>query len=99
MNDKPIDITIDTPDKPTEGVAEWKIYINARLILWHTETISFDQVVEQWNQLDPDRHVIEGLPGINWKTPKGTTGTLYRKDDPLKVVFEMEFMIDPSYLA
>ena len=84
---------------PTGIVIELTIYINARSVLWHEPTISFAQVVERWNKLDPDRHVIGELPGVNWTAKDGTKGILYSSDDPMAVVDELSFKIDDSYLA
>ena len=75
------------------------IYINARSVVWGKPTISFAQVVEQWNKLDPERYVIGDLPGINWTAKDGTKGILYPSDEPMAVVDELEFKIDDSYLA
>lgn len=89
----------DGPIGPTGIVKELTIYINARSVLWDKPTISFVQVVEQWNELDPDRRVIGDLPGIDWKEKDGTKGILYPSDKPMAVVDELEFRIDDSYLA
>lgn len=88
------------PDGPTGIVRELTIYINARSLPWSEPTIRFDQVVEQWNRLDPDRHVLDGLPGIDWKVvDAGTEGILYPNDEPLPVVDGVSFTIDDTYLA
>ena len=84
---------------PTGIVKELTIYINARSVLWDKPTISFVQVVEQWNKLDPDRHVVGDLPGINWTAKDGTKGILYPSDEPMVVLDELSFKIDDSYLA
>ena len=64
-----------------EIIKELTIYINARSVQWNKPTIGFAQVVEQWNKLDPDRHVIGNLPGINWTAKDGTKGILYPSDE------------------
>ena len=87
------------PIEPTDIVKELTIYINARSVLWDKPTISFAQVVEQWNKLDPARHVIGDLPGISWTAKDGTKGLLYPSDEPMAVVDELSFKIDDSYLA
>ncbi len=89
----------DGPIGPTGIVKELTIYINARSVLWDKPTISFTQVVEQWNKLDPARHVIGDLPGINWTAKDGKKGILYPSDKPIAVVDELSFKIDDSYLA
>ena len=89
----------DGPIGPTGIVKELTIYINARSVLWYKQTISFAQVVEQWNKLDPDRHVIGDLPGIKWAAKDGTKGIFYPSDKPMTVVDELSFKIDNSYLA
>lgn len=89
----------DGPIGPTGIVKELTVYINARLVLWDKPTISFAQVVEQWNKLDPDRYVIADLPGINWTAKDGTKGIFYPSDKPVAVVDELSFKIDDSYLA
>ena len=43
----------DGPNGPTGIVKELTVYINARSVLWDKPTISFAQVVEEWNKLDP----------------------------------------------
>lgn len=93
--DGPIPIEIE----PTDIIKEFTIYINARSVLWDKPTISFAQVVEHWNKLDPDRHVIGDLPGINWTAEDGTKGIFYPSDEPMAVVDELSFKIDDSYLA
>ena len=89
----------DGPDGPTGIVIELTIFINARSLLWDKPTISFAQVVEQWNKLDPERNVIGDLPGINWTAKDGTKGIFYRTDEPLAITNELAFKIDDSYLA
>lgn len=89
----------DGPIGPTGIVKEATIIINARRVVWDKPTISFAQVVEQWNELDPARRVIGDLPGINWTAKDGTKGILYPSDKPLTVVDELAFKIDDSYLA
>ena len=87
------------PIEVTDIIKELTIYINARSVLWDKPTISFAQIVEQWNKLDPDRHVIGDLPGINWTAKDGTKGIFYPSDKPMPVVDELSFNIDDSYLA
>ncbi len=87
------------PNGPTGIVKELTIYINARSVLWDKPTISFAQVVEQWNKLDPERHVTGNLPGIDWEAKDGTKGILYPSDKPMVVGDELLFKIDDSYLA
>ncbi len=87
------------PVGPTGIVKELTIFINARSALWDKPTISFAQVVEQWNKLDPDRRVIGDLPGIDWTAKDGTKGIFYPSDKPMDVVDELSFTIDDSYLA
>jgi hypothetical protein len=89
----------DDPTGPTGIVKELTIYINARLVQWDRPKISFTQVVEQWNKLDPARHVIGDLPGISWTAKDGNKGILYPSDKPMTVVDELFFKIDDSYLA
>lgn len=89
----------DGPIGPTGIVKELTIYINARLVVWDKPTISFTQVVEQWDKLDPERRVIGDLPGINWAATDGTKGIFYPSDEPMAVVDELSFKIDDSYLA
>ena len=89
----------DGPAGPTGIVIELTIYINARSVPWDQPTISFPQVVELWNKLDPERYVIGDLPGINWEAKDGTKGIFYPTDEPLGVTDELVFKIDDSYLA
>ncbi|MCY4399767.1 MAG: hypothetical protein OXE96_10565 [Gemmatimonadetes bacterium] len=89
----------DGPIGPTGIVKELTIYINARSVRWDKPTISFAQVVEQWNKLDPARHVIGDLPGIDWTAKDGRKGIFYPSDKPMPVVDELSFTIDDSYLA
>ena len=87
------------PIGPTGIVLELTIYINARPVSWREPTISFEQVVEQWNRLDPGRHVQGNLPGINWMVKDaGTTGILY-PNESIPVVDSLSFTIDHTYLA
>ena len=89
----------DGPNGPTGIVVELTIFINARPVLWDKPVISFAQVVQQWNKLDPERHVIGELPRISWTAKDGTKGILYPSDQPIPVVDELSFKIDDSYLA
>lgn len=89
----------DGPVGPTGIVKELTIFINARSVPWGKPTISFLEVVEQWNKLDPERYVIGDLPGINWTAKDGTRGIFYPSDEPMTVVDELAFKIDDSYLA
>jgi len=89
----------DGPIGPTGIVKELTIYINARSVLWDKPTISFAQVVKLWNKLDPERHVVGDLPGINWTAEDETKGILYPSDKPMTVVDGLLFKIDDSYLA
>ena len=95
---EPTGPTID-PTEPTVIVKPLTIFINARSVLWEKPTISFQQVVEQWNKLDPERHVIGDLPSINWTEKDGAKGILYPTDGPIDAVDELAFKIDDSYLA
>lgn len=89
----------DGPDGPTGIVLELTIYINARSLPWSEPTISFEQVVEEWNSLDPTRHVQGNLPGINWTVKDtGTRGILYPTEST-DVVDGLSFTIDDTYLA
>ncbi len=103
--DGPIALTTDPtgpttdPTGPTGIVKPLTIFINARAVLWDSPTISFLQVVEQWNKIDPDRHVIGDLPSITWTEKDGTKGILYPSDEPIHVADELSFNIDDSYLA
>ena len=89
------------PDGPfeLEIIEQLTIYINARSLQWDKPIISFAQVVDQWNKLDPDRHVIGDLPGIDWTAKDGTKGILYPSDKPMLVVDALSFTIDDSYLS
>lgn len=89
----------DGPIGPTGIVKELTIYINARSVPWDKPTISFAQVVEQWNKLDPERYVVGKLPGIKWAAKDGTKGIFYPSDKSMAVVDELSFEIDDSYLA
>ena len=90
----------DGPDGPTGIVVELTIYINARSLPWSEPTINFEQVVEQWNRLEPDRYVLDGLPGIDWKVvDAGDEGILYPTDEPIRAVDGLSFKIDDTYLA
>lgn len=92
-------IAPDGPDGPTGIVRELTIYINARSLPWSEPTISFEQVVEQWNRLDPNRHVQGNLPGINWTVKdSGTSGILY-PGESTQAVDGLSFTIDDTYLA
>ena len=73
------------------------IYINARPVLWDKPTISFAQIVEQWNKLDPDRDGIGDLPGIDWTAKDGTHGVIYPSDKPMPVADELSFKVDDLY--
>lgn len=45
-----------------------QIVIAGREVKWDYETISYDQIVEEWNKLDPQRQIITtDSPGIYWK--------------------------------
>ena len=89
----------DGPSGPTGIVVERTIYINARSVQWYEPTIRFKQVVEQWNSLDPDRHVIGELPRVRWTSRDGKKGIFYPSDEPIPVVDQLAFKIDDSYLA
>ena len=89
----------DGPIGPTGIIKELTIFINARSVLWDKPTINFAQVVEQWNKLDRDRHVIGDLPGVNWTAKDGKKEILYPSDKPMAVIDELSFKIDDSYLA
>ena len=69
----------DGPDGPTGIVIELTVFINARPVLWDKPTISFAQVVEEWNKLDPERYVKDDLPGIDWTAEDGKKGFSIRQ--------------------
>lgn len=89
----------DEPTGPTGITVELTIIINGRSVSWAKPTISFAEVVEQWDKLDPERTVLPDLPGIDVTWPTGTTDTMYPPDPPLSVVENLEFDIDENYLS
>lgn len=87
------------PEGPTGIVRELTIYINSRSLQWSEPTISFEQVVEQWNRLDPDRHVLDGLPSITWEVESSGDSGILAATRSVDVVDGISFTIDPNYLA
>ena len=87
------------PDGPTGIVVEVTVYINARSLPWSEPTISFEQVIEQWNRLDPERYVQGELPGINWKIEGTESRGIIYKGESVPAIEGLSFTIDDSYLA
>ena len=91
--------TDDEPTGPTGIVKELTIYMNTQKVDWAQLTIKFDEVVEAWDKHNPDQTVLSTLPGIEWNLPGKAKKILYRRDDPIPVVDQMEFRIDTDYLS
>jgi len=89
----------DNPDGPQD------IVIGGRKDKWPYETISYEQIVEKWNEYDPSRQ-IQGTPGISWennyagdiKDFKGEAGILY-PGESIHVRDGLVITIDPSHLS
>lgn len=80
------------PDGPQE------IALGGREIKWDYTTITYEQIVEEWNKLDPSR-TVQGQPGIDWKYPTGENGILYPKEALEKVHDGLIITIDPAHLS
>ena len=75
-----------------------EIVIAGREIKWAGDTISYEQIVEEWNKLDPSRQV-QGQPGIDWKYETGESGILYPGEEIEKVSDGLIVTIDPAHLS
>ena len=85
------------PDGPTGITVEIFIYINGRELYWSQPTISYEDIVAEWNKLEPSR-TVQGTPGIDWKLESGDRGVLYPNEE-LAVQTGLVITIDPSHLA
>ncbi|MYF98829.1 hypothetical protein F4212_06780 [Candidatus Poribacteria bacterium] len=75
-----------------------QIIIAGREVKWDRETISYEEIVAEWNKLDPSR-TVEGQPGIDWKNEyAGGSGILY-PGESVKVQDGLVITIDPSHLS
>lgn len=75
-----------------------QIIIAGREIKWEQETISYEEIVTEWNKLDPSR-TVQGQPGIDWKNEyAGGSGILY-PGESVKVRDGLVITIDPSHLS
>ena len=75
-----------------------EIVIAGREVKWPKDTISYEQIVEEWNKLDPSRQV-QGQPGIDWKYETGESGILYPGEEIEKVFDGLIITIDPAHLS
>ena len=75
-----------------------EIVIAGRELKWAGDTISYEQIVAEWNKLDPSRQV-QGQPGIDWKYDTGESGILYPGEELEKVFDGLIITIDPAHLS
>lgn len=75
-----------------------EIIIAGRVVKWDQETISYEEIVAEWNKLDPSR-TIQGQPGIDWKNEyiKGS-GILY-PGESVEVNDGLVITVDPAHLS
>lgn len=86
------DRTMEHPEGPQE------IIIAGRAVKWNQETISYEEIVDEWNRLDPSRKV-EGRPGIDWKNEyAGGDGILY-PGESVGVRDGLVITVDPAHLS
>ena len=74
-----------------------QIIIAGREVKWDQETISYEEIVAEWNKLDPSR-TIQGQPGIDWKDESGNSGILYSEEE-VKVQDGLVITVDPAHLS
>ena len=75
-----------------------QIVIAGREVKWDQETISYENVVEEWNKLDPSRQ-IQGNPGISWENDRaGSSGIMYPSES-IGVKDGLVFMVDAAHLS
>ena len=74
-----------------------QIVIAGREVKWDQETISYEEIVAEWNKLDPSR-TIQGQPGIDWKDESGKKGILYPGEE-IKVYDGLIITVDPAHLS
>ncbi len=75
-----------------------QIVIAGREVKWDRATISYEEIVAEWNKLDPSREV-QGHPGIDWKNEyAGGSGILY-PGESVEVKDGLVITIDPSHLS
>lgn len=83
---------MDNPQGPQQ------IVIAGREVKWDQATISYEEIVAEWNKLDPSRS-IQGQPGIDWKNEyAGGSGILY-PGESVEVKDGLVITVDPSHLS
>ncbi|MCY4302418.1 MAG: hypothetical protein OXC68_11900 [Aestuariivita sp.] len=75
-----------------------QIVIAGREVKWDCATISYEEIVAKWNDLDPSR-TVQGKPGIRWKNDyAGGSGILY-PGESVDVKDGLVITIDSSHLS
>ena len=75
-----------------------QIVIAGREEKWDRATISYEEIVAEWNKLDPSREV-EGQPGIDWKNDYVADSGILYPHESVDVKDGLVITIDPSHLS
>lgn len=75
-----------------------EIVIAGREVKWDRARISYEEIVAEWNKLDPSRTIV-GQPGIDWENDyAGGSGILY-PGESVEVKDGLVITVDPSHLS
>lgn len=75
-----------------------QIAIAGREIKWDRARISYEEIVTEWNKLDPSR-AIEGQPGIDWRNDYAGGGGILYPGESVDVKDGLVITVDPSHLS
>lgn len=74
-----------------------QIIIAGREVKWDQATISYEEIVAEWDKLSPDRTII-GNPVIHYSRQNGEKGILL-PGESVKVEDGFSVQVDPAHLS
>ncbi|MCY4560116.1 MAG: hypothetical protein OXF79_27890 [Chloroflexi bacterium] len=80
-----------------ERKAGFEIVIAGRPVKWPRNEIKYEEVVEEWDKLSPDRTII-GNPPIHYSRLNGEKGILLPGEE-VKVEDGFSVKVDPAHLS
>ena len=85
-------------DSHNHPMGPQQIEIAGHEIKWSKATISYEEIVAEWNRLSPNMTIV-GLPGIDWRNDyAGGSGIVY-PGESVPVFDGLIIKVDPAHLS
>lgn len=75
-----------------------QIVIAGRQLKWNRKTISYEEIVAEWNKIDSSRSV-QGQPGIDWRNEYVEGAGILYPGETVPVNDGLVITIDASHLS